>query len=112
MLDFRAETALLSEMRHPNIVMFIGACLRPPNLCIVTEYMAKGSLREVLRDKSISLDMSQKMKIGRSIALALTYLHSLKPIIIHRDLKPSSNSLPLLICLTYQIYLLSFFQMC
>jgi len=53
MLDFRAETALLSEMRHPNIVMFIGACLRPPNLCIVTEYMAKGSLREVLRDKSV-----------------------------------------------------------
>ncbi len=39
MLEFRAETAFLSELHHPNIVLFIGACIKRPNLCIVTEYV-------------------------------------------------------------------------
>jgi len=90
MLEFRAETAFLSELHHPNIVMFIGACVKPPNLCIVTEYMKRGSLRDILRDKSIQLPWKLRMKICRSVALALNYLHTLDPIIIHRDLKSSN----------------------
>jgi len=34
--------------------------------------------------------MSQKLKIAREIALAMTYLHSFNPPIIHRDLKPEN----------------------
>jgi len=44
MLEFRAEMAFLSELHHPNIVLFIGACVKKPNLCIVTEFMKQGSL--------------------------------------------------------------------
>ncbi len=36
MLEFRAEMAFLSELHHPNIVLFIGACVKVPQLCIVT----------------------------------------------------------------------------
>lgn len=36
MLEFRAEMAFLSELHHPNIVLFIRACIKPPNLCLVT----------------------------------------------------------------------------
>ncbi len=36
MLEFRAEMAFLSELHHPNIVLFIGACVKVPHLCIVT----------------------------------------------------------------------------
>jgi serine/threonine protein kinase len=90
MLEFRAEVASLSELHHPNIIMFIGACVKPPNLCIVTEYMKKGNLRDILRDKTIQLPWKLRMKIARSIALALNYLHTLDPVIIHRDLKSSN----------------------
>jgi len=41
MLEFRAEVAFLSEMHHPNIVLFIGASMTKPNLCIgkITFYL-------------------------------------------------------------------------
>ena len=61
MLEFRAEVAFLAEMHHPNIILFIGACLKKPNLCLgrlsqstrsvphplsaVTEYLKRGSLK-------------------------------------------------------------------
>ena len=36
----------MSVLRHPNIVMFLGACSDPP--CMVTEYCARGSLLDIL----------------------------------------------------------------
>jgi hypothetical protein len=34
------EVDILSNLRHPNVVMFMGVCLQPP--CVVTEYCALG----------------------------------------------------------------------
>jgi serine/threonine protein kinase len=90
MLEFRAEMAFLSELHHPNIVLFIGACVKKPNLCIVTEYVKQGSLRDILADGTIKLTWSQKLRMLRSAALGINYLHSLQPVIVHRDLKPSN----------------------
>lgn len=42
--EFRNECAVMEVIRHPNIVMFLGACTTPPNLCIVLEYCGRGSL--------------------------------------------------------------------
>lgn len=36
----------MAVLRHPNIVMFLGACYNPP--CMVTEYCARGSLLDIL----------------------------------------------------------------
>ena len=48
MLDeLRKETQLMSVLRHPNIVMFLGACSAPP--CMVTEFCARGSLLDILQ---------------------------------------------------------------
>jgi hypothetical protein len=30
-----------SELNHPNLVRFVGAYDRPPNRCIVTEFVAR-----------------------------------------------------------------------
>ena len=30
---------MLRKVRHENIVLFMGVCMNPPNLCIVTEYI-------------------------------------------------------------------------
>lgn len=36
-------------MRHPNICLYMGACLTPPNRAIITELAANGSLWDALR---------------------------------------------------------------
>ncbi len=90
MLEFRAETAVLAELRHPNIVLFIGACVRSPNLCIVTEYVSRGSLQDILFNASIKITYARKITLLRNICLGIAYLHSLEAMIIHRDLKPSN----------------------
>ena len=45
--EFHREIQNFSRLHHPNIVLFIGACLDP--LCIVIEYVARGSLADVLK---------------------------------------------------------------
>jgi tRNA A-37 threonylcarbamoyl transferase component Bud32 len=91
MLEFRAEVALLSELHHPNIVLFIGACVHRPNLAIVTEYVKQGSLKDILFDAThIKLTWPVKLRLLHGAALGVNYLHSLEPVIVHRDLKPSN----------------------
>lgn len=41
----------MRKLRHPNIVEFLGAVLQPPHMCIVTEFLHKGSLEDVLARK-------------------------------------------------------------
>ena len=64
--------------------------MKKPNLCIVTEFVKQGSLKDILADHSVKLTWDQKLRMLRSAALGLNYLHSLKPVIVHRDLKPSN----------------------
>jgi Protein tyrosine and serine/threonine kinase len=47
--EFAAEINLLKGMRHPNICLYMGACLQPPNRAIITELAANGSLWDALR---------------------------------------------------------------
>jgi serine/threonine protein kinase len=90
LLEFRAEMAFLSELHHPNIVLFIGACVKRPNLCIVTEFVARGALKAVLSDNTIRLPWDLRIKLLRSAAIGLAYLHTRDPMIVHRDVKSSN----------------------
>ena len=47
--EFAAEINLLKGMRHPNICLYMGACVNPPNRAIITELAANGSLWDALR---------------------------------------------------------------
>merc|ERR1712137_107693 len=85
--EFRQEISIMSNLRHPNILLFIGACLDPENICIVTEFMPMGSLQEVLFTKNIQLDMRRRLSILKEIAQGMNWLHSLSPPFLHRDLK-------------------------
>jgi tRNA A-37 threonylcarbamoyl transferase component Bud32 len=89
-LRFREESVLLAQLRHPHVVLFIGVCLRAPNVCIVTEWMQRGSLRDVLDDQSLDLAWPLRLSIVRGIALGLVHLHSYTPAILHRDLNSSN----------------------
>lgn len=60
---FCSEASLMCQLKHPNVVQFIGAVTQPPDLCIVTEYCARGSLCDLLLDPQVKIDFSKKMKI-------------------------------------------------
>jgi len=38
---------MMTALRHPNVVLFMAACTKPPKMCIVMEHMSLGSLYEV-----------------------------------------------------------------
>jgi serine/threonine protein kinase len=85
--DLRNEVELLCKLRHPNIVLFMGACTEPETPCIVTEYLGRGSLANILLDESVEMDWGLRLQIGIDCARGMAYLHSRHPVIIHRDLK-------------------------
>ena len=84
LLALRAEMGILSEIHHPNVVLFIGACIRQPNLAIITEFVQHGSLKDVLSNLAIKLSWKQRMAMLHSAARGIYYLHSLEPAIVHR----------------------------
>eukprot|EP01102_Stenamoeba_stenopodia_P009474 TRINITY_DN2796_c0_g2_i2.p1 TRINITY_DN2796_c0_g2~~TRINITY_DN2796_c0_g2_i2.p1 ORF type:complete len:572 (-),score=128.79 TRINITY_DN2796_c0_g2_i2:239-1954(-) len=85
--DFLQEIMLMKKLRHPNILLYMGVCTAMPNLCIVTEFMNRGSLWDVLHNYQIPLDWRLIFKMAIDAAKGMTYLHGDKPPIIHRDLK-------------------------
>ncbi|XP_024922183.1 serine/threonine-protein kinase STY8 isoform X2 [Ziziphus jujuba] len=75
------------KVRHKNVVQFIGACTRHPNLCIVTEYMAGGSMYDFLKENSV-LPLQSLLRVAIDVSKGMNYLHQSN--IIHRDLKAAN----------------------
>jgi len=87
--EFEKETEILKCLRHPNVVLFMGTCTLKGNLSIITEYLNRGSLRDVLNNSVLAneLDWNTKIKMAIDVAQGMNYLHTYNPKIIHRDLK-------------------------
>ena len=49
--DFQKEISILSELRHPNVILMLGVCVPPDPCAIVTELFERGSLQHVLDSK-------------------------------------------------------------
>lgn len=86
----RQEATVFWFLNHVNIAALKGVCLKEPNLCLVIEFAAGGSLSRVLNGRRIPPDILVDWAV--QIAKGMHYLHEESPIpLIHRDLK-SSNS--------------------
>ncbi len=83
---FLEECELLSNLRHPNIVQFLGICFdRGSNIPILLMERMMYGLHEILESNpDIPLDI--KCSILHDSALGLRHLHGRSPPIIHRDL--------------------------
>lgn len=84
---FCKEASLMCQLKHTNIVGFIGAVTEPANLAIVTQYCSRGSLADLLLEHKIDMNFKLKMKFAIDAAKGLIYLHNSNPVILHRDLK-------------------------
>ncbi|XP_041699154.2 atrial natriuretic peptide receptor 1 isoform X2 [Coregonus clupeaformis] len=87
--ELLTELKQCKDLSHPNICSFIGACLEPPQLVLLTEYCPKGSLRDILKNGSIKLDWSFKFSLMLDIVKGMDYLHR-SPLRSHGHLSSSN----------------------
>ncbi|XVF50487.1 hypothetical protein PTKIN_Ptkin04bG0104900 [Pterospermum kingtungense] len=85
--EFKSEVLIMKKLRHPNVVLFMGAVTRPPNLSIVTEFLHRGSLYRLLHRPNNQLDERRRLRMALDAARGMNYLHNCTPVIVHRDLK-------------------------
>ncbi|XP_075649054.1 U-box domain-containing protein 35-like isoform X1 [Castanea sativa] len=89
--QFLQELDILSKIRHPHLLLLLGAC--QDRGCLVYEHMENGSLEDRLLKKNGSppIPWFERCRIAWEVASALVFLHNSKPrAIIHRDLKPAN----------------------
>ena len=80
------ECSLLSDLRHPHIVQFLGICfLQNSQLPVLVMELLKGSLDELLESVP-NIRLCTKLSILQDVSRGLIYLHSRAPAVIHRDL--------------------------
>ncbi|XP_042412344.1 serine/threonine-protein kinase EDR1-like isoform X1 [Zingiber officinale] len=85
--EFRSEVRIMRRLRHPNVVLFMGAVTRPPNLSIVSEFLPRGSLYRILHRPNCQIDENLRIKMALDVAKGMNCLHTSIPTIVHRDLK-------------------------
>jgi len=86
-LDFFQEVKMLRTLKNANVIMYIGSVVEGSELCLVTEFMAKGPLLEYLR-KNGPMRKLEAIRVAVGIARGMTYLHEVG--VIHRDLRASN----------------------
>lgn len=83
--DYLREIELLTQIRHPSTLLYMGVCMEP-KLCIVTELYLGGSVYEYLHGPNPHrFGPEQALEMISSVARGMLYLHSMH--ILHRDLK-------------------------
>jgi serine/threonine protein kinase len=104
--DLVHEISVLCHLRHPNLVLFLGACIDSRNVVLLNEYLDGGSLEDHVtslrarhKGQRARVPRMHCARWGVDLAQALTFLHQCNPKIIHRDLKPANLLLTVQGCL-------------
>ncbi|XP_022720003.1 serine/threonine-protein kinase EDR1-like isoform X2 [Durio zibethinus] len=90
LLDYKKEIDIMRKLRHPNVLLFMGAVYSQERLAIVTEFLPRGSLFKALHKNNQTLDVRRRMRMALDVARGMNYLHHRNPPIVHRDLKSSN----------------------
>ncbi|KAL6053226.1 guanylate cyclase [Balamuthia mandrillaris] len=83
--NFLREINIMSQLRHPNILLLLGACLDYPNVCIISEFISEGDLHQYLLHEP--QPWHRKLELAIDAARGLAFLHLAKPAVLHQDLK-------------------------
>ncbi|XP_067831039.1 mitogen-activated protein kinase kinase kinase 10 [Heptranchias perlo] len=87
--NVQKEAKLFGMLRHPNIILLKGVCLKEPNLCLVMEYARGGALNRALSGRKVPPHVLVNWAV--QIARGMNYLHNEAVVpVIHRDLKSSN----------------------
>ena len=85
-LRFIEECKLMSELRHPHVVQFLGLYVSTSSsLPILVMEHLHCSLDDLL-EQSPDIPLYMKRSFLRDVALGLSHLHGRRPAVLHRDL--------------------------
>uniref|UniRef100_A0A3P9JNF7 non-specific serine/threonine protein kinase n=1 Tax=Oryzias latipes TaxID=8090 RepID=A0A3P9JNF7_ORYLA len=82
---FKREVMAYRNTRHENVVLFMGACMSPPHLAIITSLCKGRTLYSVVRDAKVALDVNKTRQIAQEMVKGMGYLHAKG--ILHKDMK-------------------------
>lgn len=82
---FRNEVATYRKTRHENVILFMGACMKPPELAIVTSLSKGLTLYTHIHLRKDKFNMNKTTIIAQQISQGMGYLHAKG--IVHKDLK-------------------------
>uniref|UniRef100_A0A8C6WR14 non-specific serine/threonine protein kinase n=1 Tax=Neogobius melanostomus TaxID=47308 RepID=A0A8C6WR14_9GOBI len=74
-----------NEDQLKNVVLFMGACMSPPHLAIITSLCKGRTLYSVVRDAKVMLDVNKTRQIAQEMVKGMGYLHAKG--ILHKDMK-------------------------
>ncbi|XP_001638200.2 serine/threonine-protein kinase GIN4 [Nematostella vectensis] len=78
------EVDFLRRLSHPNIVRFIGICIKDNKVSLITEFVNGGNLEELLMNHEETLNWATRVYLARDIASGMAFLHQKR--FLHRDL--------------------------
>ncbi|KAM7361644.1 kinase suppressor of ras [Cochliomyia hominivorax] len=82
---FKSEVANFKKTRHENLVLFMGACMNPPYLAIVTSLCKGNTLYTHIHTRREKFVINKTTLIAQQITQGMGYLHARG--IIHKDLR-------------------------
>jgi serine/threonine protein kinase len=94
--DLINEISVISHLRHPKLVLFMGACTLNEPLMLLYEYMPNGSLDTYYNKMSRKYCKKWKPSAKymcrwiKELTQAVYFLHNCYYPIMHRDIKPSN----------------------
>ncbi|XP_045915575.1 atrial natriuretic peptide receptor 1-like [Micropterus dolomieu] len=83
------ELKHMRDVQNEHLTRFIGACIDPPNMCIITEYCPRGSLQDLMESDSITLDWMFRYSLINDIVKGMLFIHN-SVIVSHGNLKSSN----------------------
>ncbi|XP_048881491.1 atrial natriuretic peptide receptor 1-like [Brienomyrus brachyistius] len=83
------ELKHMRDVQNEHLTRFIGACIDPPNICIIVEYCPRGSLQDIMENESITLDWMFRYSLINDIVKGMAFLHN-SVIMAHGNLKSSN----------------------
>eukprot|EP00443_Scrippsiella_acuminata_P037050 CAMPEP_0115182346 /NCGR_PEP_ID=MMETSP0270-20121206/7898_1 /TAXON_ID=71861 /ORGANISM="Scrippsiella trochoidea, Strain CCMP3099" /LENGTH=684 /DNA_ID=CAMNT_0002595395 /DNA_START=61 /DNA_END=2115 /DNA_ORIENTATION=+ len=83
------ELRIFRRLRHPNLVLFLGACIAPgrAELILVLECVHGKPLDTFVAPPPSDPSTRDRFSVADGVACGLTYLHAQHPQIVHGDLK-------------------------
>lgn len=82
---FVAEARIAASLSHPNIVQFVGICVRPPQIAMVFEFCEGGNLKSNLQKNADKWTPAKRINACLDACRAMEAFHHQG--LIHRDLK-------------------------